>query len=94
MTIMDYRLEKALRNAKWTYSDDKKHRMCTVNDEVIIQNRVVFPENSKKRLGLKALAGKYSLMDMKVTGAGNSYLIIGWEAAPSMADTLHELVTS
>lgn len=91
---MDYRLEKMLRKAHWTYSDDNRYRMCTVNNEVIIQHRVVFPENSKKRLGLKALAGKYSLMDMKVTGAGNSYLIIGWETVPSMAEALQELVSN
>ncbi len=92
VTPVDYKLEQSLRNVDWVYSDDRKHRMHTLNGKVIIQKRVVFPENSRKRLGLKALAGKYTLMDMKVTGAGDSYLILGWETVPSMSEALDHVL--
>jgi hypothetical protein len=86
--------EKKLRKASWDYiqtSDGRHYRFTEVDGMLVSQKRVIFPENSKRRMSLKALAGDYLLMDMKITGAGNSYLIIGWETVPSMASSLIEV---
>lgn len=74
---------------KWSYSSDRKYRTRMSDGRMVIQKRVVYPENSKHRLVKKAQAGLYGLHDLKITGAGNSYLIIGWEQTDSIVAELN-----
>jgi hypothetical protein len=80
--------EKDYTNASWHYSrtnNGEHYRFADIKDLFVTQKRVVFPENSKRRMNMKALTGKYMLMDMEVKGTGNSYLIMGWETIPAMS---------
>lgn len=81
---MDIR-EKELRKASWDYSsvEGEHYRFTDIEGRLVTQRRVCFPENSKRRMSLKALQGQYSLMDLKVKGTGNTYLIVGWETVPA-----------
>jgi hypothetical protein len=78
--------EKELSKACWDYSSvaGEHYRFAEVKSGFVTQKRICFPENSKRRMSLKALQGQYSLMDMTVKGTGNSYLIVGWETVPSL----------
>jgi hypothetical protein len=88
--------EKDLYKATWEYSsakDGEHFRFAEVKGTLVTQKRVTFPENSKRRLSLKALQGQYTLMDMKIRGTGNSYLITGWETIPSLVHEVENAIS-
>lgn len=84
--------QSIIENLKWHYAtqdDGTKIRFALHGNQLVAQKRVVFPENSKRRLMQKALKGEYSLFDLKIRGAGNSYLVIGWEPTEIFSDTVN-----
>jgi hypothetical protein len=83
--------QSVLEKMKWEYAtsdDGTKLRFAIHDNELIAQKRTIFPENSKRRLMQKALRGEYSLTDLEIKGAGNSYLVVGWEATEMFEDIL------
>lgn len=82
--------QSVINKLDWQYAtrdDGTKVRFALHENKLIAQKRTVFPENSKRRLMQKALQGEYSLTDLQIRGAGNSYLVIGWENTDIFADT-------
>jgi hypothetical protein len=81
--------ERDLEKANWEYLqvNGEHYRMTEINE------RVVYPENSRRRLTAKAIEGRYTVMDMKVKGTGNTFLIMGWETVPSLAMELEGILS-
>lgn len=83
--------QSVIDNLKWHYAvqdDGTKVRFALHENQLVAQKRTVFPENSKRRLIQKALRGEYNLTDLQIRGAGNSFLVIGWEATEMFSGTL------
>jgi hypothetical protein len=83
--------QSVISKLDWQYAtrdDGTKVRFALHENKLIAQKRTVFPENSKRRLMQKALQGEYSLTDLQIRGAGNSYLVIGWENTEIFTETL------
>lgn len=87
--------ERDLEKADWEYLqvNGDHYRMTEINNYPVTQKRVVYPENSRRRLTAKAIEGRYTVMDMKVKGTGNTFLIIGWETVPSLAMELESILS-
>lgn len=84
--------QSVINKLEWQYAtrdDGTKVRFALHENKLIAQKRTVFPENSKRRLMQKALRGEYSLTDLQIRGAGNSYLVIGWEHTEIFSETMN-----
>lgn len=88
--------ERDLMKATWDYlktEEGEHYRFTELHGIPVMQKRVVFPENSRRRLSLKALQGQYELYDLSVKGTGNTFLVTGWETVPSLVKELEGLLT-